>query len=55
MERRPGDIAIAYADVSKAKNELGWIAKRDIITMCRDAWKFENNLRTDIQDLTRRP
>lgn len=44
VERRPGDIAVAYADVSKAKNELAWVAKRDLITMCSDAWRFEKSL-----------
>ncbi|SFG61670.1 UDP-glucose 4-epimerase [Desulfotomaculum arcticum] len=39
--RRPGDIAECYADASKAKRELGWTAKRDVIAMCRDAWRFE--------------
>ncbi|MYL30786.1 UDP-glucose 4-epimerase GalE [Halobacillus halophilus] len=43
VDRRPGDIASCYADVSKAARELGWIAKRDIIEMCRDAWRFEKN------------
>lgn len=43
VDRRPGDIASCYADASKAKRELGWTAKRDIIAMCRDAWRFENN------------
>ncbi|MEC1747909.1 UDP-glucose 4-epimerase GalE [Schinkia azotoformans] len=42
VERRPGDIASCYADASKAKRELGWTAKRDMIAMCRDAWRFEN-------------
>ena len=42
VDRRPGDIASCYADASKAKRELGWTAKRDIIAMCRDAWRFEN-------------
>lgn len=42
VDRRPGDIAEFYADASKAKQELGWTAKRDIIAMCRDAWCFEN-------------
>ena len=42
-ERRPGDIASCYADVSKAERELGWTAKRDIIAMCQDAWRFEKN------------
>jgi UDP-glucose 4-epimerase len=43
VDRRPGDIASCYADASKAKNELGWTAKRDIVAMCRDAWRFEKN------------
>lgn len=43
VDRRPGDIASCYADASKAKWELGWTAKRDIIAMCRDAWRFEKN------------
>lgn len=43
VDRRPGDIASCYADASKAKRELGWTAKRDIIAMCRDAWRFEKN------------
>jgi UDP-glucose 4-epimerase len=40
--RRPGDIAEAYADASKAQRELGWTAKRNILDMCRDAWRFES-------------
>ncbi|MBS4178127.1 UDP-glucose 4-epimerase GalE [Lederbergia citrea] len=43
VDRRPGDIALCYADASKAKRELGWTAERDIIAMCRDAWRFEKN------------
>lgn len=43
VERRPGDIATCYADPSKAKNELGWEAKRGIEEMCRDAWRFTSN------------
>ena len=39
--RRPGDIAECYADVSKAKGELGWRARRTVADMCRDAWRFE--------------
>ncbi len=38
-----GDIASCYADVSKAKRELDWTSKRDIITMSRDTWAFEKN------------
>lgn len=42
VARRPGDIASCYADATKAKNELGWVAKRDIEQMCKDAWHFES-------------
>jgi len=41
VDRRPGDIAVCYADPSKAKRELGWEAKRGIEEMVRDAWHFE--------------
>ncbi|MBT8565452.1 UDP-glucose 4-epimerase GalE [Polynucleobacter paneuropaeus] len=32
--RRPGDIAICFAKVDKAKNLLGWSAKRTLSEMC---------------------
>jgi len=38
--RRTGDIATCYADPSKAKIELGWIAEKGIEDMCKDAWNF---------------
>ncbi|MBW7573058.1 UDP-glucose 4-epimerase GalE [Caproiciproducens faecalis] len=41
--RRPGDIAECYADVSKAKNDLGWQAKYGLDEMCRDSWNFIKN------------
>lgn len=41
VERRPGDIATCYADASKAKEKLGWVAKYDIEDMCRDAWRWQ--------------
>ncbi len=44
VARRPGDIASSYADVSKAQRELDWTAKRDIMDMCRDAWRFEQRV-----------
>ena len=43
VDRRPGDIAVCYADAAKAYRELGWQAKRDIREMCCDAWRFEKN------------
>lgn len=44
VDRRPGDIAECYAEVSKAEKELGWTAKRDLVAMCKDAWRFEQRL-----------
>ncbi|MBN2222802.1 MAG: UDP-glucose 4-epimerase GalE [Vallitaleaceae bacterium] len=41
VERRPGDIATCYADASKAKKELEWIAKKTIADMCRDSWRWQ--------------
>ena len=42
-ERRPGDVAECYANPSKAKKELGWVAKRDIFDMCKDTWRWQQN------------
>ncbi|MBQ3427230.1 MAG: UDP-glucose 4-epimerase GalE [Clostridia bacterium] len=41
--RRPGDIAECWADASKAKNELGWVAERGIAEMCEDLWRWQSN------------
>ena len=38
--RRAGDIATCYADPKKAKEELGWEAKKGIKEMCEDSWNF---------------
>ena len=38
--RRPGDIAICYADPTKAKEELGWSAEKNIDDMCKDSWNY---------------
>ncbi len=42
--RRDGDIAECYADVSKAERVLGWKAEKGIDEMCRDSWRWEQNL-----------
>lgn len=41
VERRAGDVAINFADASKAKAVLGWSAKRDIEKICQDAWRWQ--------------
>lgn len=40
--RRPGDIDICYADVTKARELLGWEAKRDLIDMCASSWYWQS-------------
>jgi UDP-glucose 4-epimerase len=40
--RRPGDIAVCYADPSKAASELRWRAKRGLPEMMRDAWRWQS-------------
>ena len=41
--RRPGDIAINYADATKAERELGWKAENGILEMCADSWNWQKN------------
>ncbi|OQP10743.1 UDP-glucose 4-epimerase GalE [Geobacillus thermoleovorans] len=41
-DRRPGDVAVCYADPTKAERELGWTATRGIEDMCRDAWRWQS-------------
>lgn len=38
--RRAGDIDTCYSDPTKAKNELGWKAERDLRQMCKDSWNY---------------
>jgi UDP-glucose 4-epimerase len=42
MPRRPGDIAVCYADPAKAERELNWQAKRTIEEACQDAWRWQS-------------
>ena len=41
--RRAGDIAVCYADASKAKKVLGWQAQFNLEDMCRDSWNWQKN------------
>jgi len=43
VDRRPGDIATCYSDPTKAREEIGFVAKKSLEDMCRDAWNFEHN------------
>ena len=39
-DRRPGDIAVCYADPKKASKELGWVAEKNLEDMCKDSWNY---------------
>ena len=41
--RRPGDLDVCYSDATKAFNELGWKAERDLLEMCEDSWRWQSN------------
>ena len=40
--RRSGDIATCYSDPTKAKEELGWVAEKNLKQMCEDSWNYIN-------------
>ena len=40
--RRPGDVALYFADPAKAQRELGWQAEKTLDDMCRDIWKWQS-------------
>ena len=41
--RRPGDPDEVYANAQKAKDLLGWEAKRNVDDMCKDSWNWQSN------------
>ena len=41
--RRAGDIAECFADATKAKKILGWIAEKNLEDMCRDSWNWQSH------------
>jgi UDP-glucose 4-epimerase len=43
VDRRPGDIAKCYADPARARDELGWVATRDVAQMCADTWRYQTS------------
>lgn len=40
--RRSGDVASCYADVSKARELMGWEAEYRLDRMCADAWRWQS-------------
>ena len=41
-DRRPGDIAVCYADPAKSTEILGWQAEKGLSDMCRDSWNWQS-------------
>lgn len=39
--RREGDLAVCFSNADKAKEVLGWQAKRNLEDMCRDSWNWQ--------------
>jgi len=48
--RRPGDVAECYANPQRAKDELGWVATRNIAEMCEDLWRWQSNNPNGFED-----
>lgn len=42
IDPRPGDVAVCYADPTKAWQELGWKAEKGINEMCADTWRWQS-------------
>ena len=45
VERRAGDVAANWADVTRAESVLGWKATRDLADMCADSWRWQQSAR----------
>ncbi|MBE5780370.1 MAG: UDP-glucose 4-epimerase GalE [Clostridiales bacterium] len=39
--RREGDVPEYFAETTKAKELLGWVAEKDIDDMCADTWRWQ--------------
>lgn len=48
--KRPADIAVSYADVTKIFNELGWKSELNIEDMCRDSYRFAKHYNESAQE-----
>jgi len=44
VDRRAGDVVVAYADTEKANKIMGWKAKRSLEQALKDAWAWEKSL-----------
>lgn len=44
VDKRTGDVAISFADTTKANKMLNWKAEKDLEDMCRDSFHWQINL-----------
>jgi UDP-glucose 4-epimerase len=42
VDRRPGDVAACYADATRAKEELNWVAEMSLENMVKDSWHWQS-------------
>jgi UDP-glucose 4-epimerase len=42
VDRRPGDVAACYADATRAKEELNWVAEMTLEDMVKDSWHWQS-------------
>ena len=42
VERRPGDVAVSFADATLARSMFGWTAERELDRMCADTWRWQS-------------
>lgn len=45
VDRRPGDVAISYADPTLAREKLGWETRLTLEDMCADSWRWQQTSR----------
>lgn len=43
VDRRPGDIAVCFADTTYATQTMGWRAEYGLERMCADTWRWQRN------------
>mgnify|MGYP003542062567 FL=1 len=43
VDRRPGDVAVCYADATKARRLLDWQTQYTLVDMVRDAWRWQRH------------
>lgn len=48
--RRAGDVVVCYADPSKAKEELGWVATKTLEDMTADSYNWQKNNPNGFED-----